>query len=522
MRSGIYGVIKGESQNLGCTQPNKRAQKVIQTDNYALHGTWLGDLNHPAEQLLSDPDKFATIEGPTQGYHYDTQSVKLTLHVDFARQHPVFYYHSTQLFAFAHSLEKLTDLLKENGVAIEADEEGASMLLAYASILGDKTLVKGARKLMPGYSLVYSHGEIQLIDRHNLQELDRYITDKSRAIDMLDSAFSKATDAMIKANDDLGADQFNLLSGGIDSRMVFMQSAKSAENISTLCFSAEGYLDHQISEEISNDFNANYNFCDLNPGTYAMCTDSVEDYDGTINYLASAHHRFALKNFTNQGIIASGQLGNEILAEFYNPNLNHTQALASITTMKEVGVDAKGVWDASPDSALFKLYNRGFLYTNSAAYSTVDGTLYSPFTSSEFVKTALQLHPSLLVDHFIYLEWMKARYPQAISYKWERYRVKPVGGMSLKLAKFKMSILTRFIYPLSKFKGASMSPLQHWYDESHEIQKFFSRTYEDNEYQLDSVPSLASFVKQNYASMNITNKASVLTLLLALKKYVNS
>ena len=40
--------------------------------------------------------------------------------------------------------------------------------------------------------------------------------------------------------------------------------------------------------------------------------------------------------------------------------------------------------------------------------------------------------------------------------------------------------------------------------------------------QLDSVPSIASFVKNNYASMNITNKASVLTLLLALKKYVNS
>ena len=100
--------------------------------------------------------------------------------------------------------------------------------------------------------------------------------------------------------------------------------------------------------------------------------------------------------------------------------------------------------------------------------------------------------------------------------------MKPVGGMSLKLAKFKMSILTRFIYPLSKFKGASMSPLQHWYDKSQEIQKFFSRTYEDNEDQLDSVPSLASFVKQNYSSMNITNKASVLTLLLALKKYVNS
>ena len=117
---------------------------------------------------------------------------------------------------------------------------------------------------------------------------------------------------------------------------------------------------------------------------------------------------------------------------------------------------------------------------------------------------------------------MKAKYPEAMRYNWERYRTKPVGGVSLKLAKLKMSILTSFMYPLSKFRSTSMSPLQYWFNESQELQQFFKNTFLDNMEQLDSVPSLASFVKQNYGSMNITNKASVLTLLLALKKYVNS
>ncbi|MBM72509.1 MAG: hypothetical protein CL847_06980 [Crocinitomicaceae bacterium] len=522
MRSGIFGVIKGDSQNLGCTKPTKLSQKLIQTKNSALHGTWFGELSYPAEELLSDPEKFNMLEGPTQGFHYDPQSRKLALHVDFARQHPVFYYHKSQLFAFANSLEKLCELLKAHDIKIKADEQGASMLLTYSSILGNKTLVKGVRKLMPGYSLFYSDNKVELINRNNLQDLDRHISDKSSAIELLDSTFKSVTNAVATTNADLGADQINLLSGGIDSRMVFMQSVKASNSVSTLCFSAEGYLDHQISQQISKDYNIDYNFCNLNPGTYMMCTDSMEDYDGTINFLASAHHRFALNNFNNQGIIASGQLGNEILAEFYNPNNDFYDTLESITTMKGVGGGEKDVWNATPDSTLFKLYNRGFLYTNSAAYSTLDGTLYSPFTSKEFVKAALQLHPSLLKDHFIYLEWMKARYPESICYKWERYRVKPVVGMSLKLAKLKMSILTRFIYPLSNFRCDSMSPLQHWYKESKILQQFFSKTFEENIEQLDSVPSLESFVKQNYAFMNITNKASVLTLLLALKKYVNS
>jgi len=522
MRSGIFGLIKGECHNIGCSEITKRTQKVIKTNNSILHGTWLEELKHPVDELLRNPEKFNTIEGPVQGCHFDSKSSVLTLHVDFARQHPVFYYSSGELFAFAHSLEKLTNLLKENDVTIKTDENGASFLLSYASILGDLTIVKGVRKLMPGHSLVYAKGNLKIINRDNLQSIDRTITNKSEAIDMLDVAFYRATDALVKTNYTINADQINLLSGGIDSRLVFMQTIKSAKNINTLCFSAKGYLDHKISKQISSDFKANYNFCDLNPGNYVMCTDSVEDYDGTINYLASAHHKYALKNFTNQGIIASGQLGNEILAEFYSPNNNLIYTLDSISTMKGVGVDAKEIWNKTPESTLFKLYNRGFLYTNSAAYSTVNGTLYSPFTSREFVRTALQLHPSLLKNHFIYLEWMKAKYPEAMRYNWERYRTKPVGGVSLKLAKLKMSILTSFMYPLSKFRSTSMSPLQYWFNESQELQQFFKNTFLDNMEQLDSVPSLASFVKQNYGSMNITNKASVLTLLLALKKYVNS
>ena len=74
--------------------------------------------------------------------------------------------------------------MKENDVVIRADETGAALLLSYASILGDKTIVQGVRKLMPGHSLVYTKGEFKLINRDNLQNLDRNITHKSKAIDM--------------------------------------------------------------------------------------------------------------------------------------------------------------------------------------------------------------------------------------------------------------------------------------------------------------------------------------------------
>ena len=191
---------------------NKQVYTKSNPDKQFYYPRWLEKLNYPVDELLSNPEKFNTIEGPVQGCHFDQKSSTLTIHVDFARQHPIFYYSSDKVFVFAHSLEKLIGILKENDIVIRADENGAALLLSYASILGDKTIVQGVRKLMPGHSLVYVKGELKLINRDNLQNLERSITDKSKAIDMLDDVFSKATDAMVRANSELNADQINLLS----------------------------------------------------------------------------------------------------------------------------------------------------------------------------------------------------------------------------------------------------------------------------------------------------------------------
>ena len=542
-RSGISGVIGGKEEiSFNCSVPTTSVEHhaLVDTENstFALHGLWLNPVsfdwsNQSAEYLepfTSNIEKFNSIDGPVQAFHYDKKTKRLHLHADFARQHPVFYYHDANFFAFAPQIEQLITLLKDEGIKPEASIEGAAMLLSYASIPGEETLIEGIKKLMPGNSLVFENGKATTVDRNNLNSLKRDLNDIDEAIDLLQAEFSKSTKQMCNINAHHNKTQLNLLSGGIDSRMVFFETKNHSSDIQTLCFSVKDYVDHTVSKQISEDHNATFHFHDLKDGGYMLNTSSALQYDGTISYLASSHHRDVIDSLEieNLGVIAGGAIGNGVLSEeFFIPHSTKEATLHSATTnndFRKYCTNASDeAWLAYPDSGVFKLINRGFLYTNSGSYSThPHGVLHSPFTSQGFVKAALRLHPDLLHNHTLYLEWMKREYPEATNYIWERYRAKPIQGLSFLASKLKMKVIAKFIYPLTNQKGASMSPVQHWYNNSPEIQNKYNSIFNSHKNLLeDHLPELAPTIISLFPTMNITNKASVLTLLISLNSYLD-
>lgn len=542
MRTGIFGVIDGDSAVFGCDKPSTEIESHFYHDSdsvaFALHGLWLNPPTYSwkdsspnsLESLLKTTAAFNEIDGPLQGFYYSKESKELTLHTDFARQHPIFYYHEGKFLAFAPTISQLVKLLKENGIQPSADEEGAAMLLTYACVLGEKTLISGVKKLLPGHSLNFKSGKVSLIDRSNIQSISRDLKNLDDAVDLVSEAFTQSTKQMCDLNAHHGKTQLNLLSGGIDSRMVFLETNAHASDIHTLCFSVKDYVDHKVSLEISSDFGATYHFHDLKDGGYMMNTSSAEQYDGTITYLASSHHRDVIENLNlkNLGVIAGGAIGNGVLSEeFFIPNSNKNSILNNMATNPDFASHcsdaASEAWSLAPESSNFKLQNRGFLYTNSGAYSTQPyGVLHSPFTSRKFVEAAHSLHPDLLKNHTLYMEWMKRKHPAAIKYIWERYGARPVQGLSLKASKLKMKVLAKFIHPLTNFKAASMSPVQHWYNTNSDIASFYSSTFTSKQHLLSKhLPSIADAIISSFPTMSVTNKAATLTLLISLETYLN-
>ena len=560
MRTGIYGIaatrpvtlpgdalhrgVDGFHLALAFRKPLHAVQKaVLHADAHGIfgaHGVWM---NAPERDWHDSPSKshlrsavasaagFAETEGPLQGVHGDGIEKTLQLHVDVARQHSLYWTTCTWGILFAYSVEELVALMRAHDVPVTPDEQGAGLLLTYGSILGTRTLVRGVHKLMPGQTLTWTPDAVTTQERMPLEEIERDIDGFKEATSMLDDVFHDSVSQMVAVNRDAGCAQHNLLSGGLDSRLVALATARHLDGapLSTLCFAAKDSLDASISASLAHEHGWQHRFHDLGHGEYMMDTETVGEYDGCVNYLASAHHRHALskERLPNMGLLGSGQGANVLLTDNHKWAASGSQVLHAMTlnaATRGACVDAaEEAWRATPDVQRFKMVNRGFLHTNSGAYSTAAfGVLWSPFTSGQFVRAALRLHPDIVHGQRAYLTWLAERFPAATHHVWERYNAKPVLGVRLRRAQARAlwGARLRRVLPLRTPK--SMSPIELWLGSSAEIQHFYNDTFRLLSPWLRHYPSLEATVVRDFPTMNAMNKASVLTLLLATQAWFDA
>jgi len=555
MKPGFYGYVALRALNGTFTFENKTegthvaighddfghpAGRVILTQDNStisgLSGAWLNapvsgpaDMPGAVARAVKSAEDFGHVRGPVQGLSTDSQIGRLLLHTDSAAQRPFFIYTEKDMALFASTMARLTILMTQNGITPQPDTTGAAALLAFGSIPGEKTLVKGVQKTRAGSTTTVTLDGLRTELHTDYSRIKRTEQTEARAIERLQQAFCDAVRSVVDYNRINDFTQNNLLSGGIDSRMVLMETLNHTDQVNTICFSQAGYLDQSISAAIAADMGTRHTHYDLAQGHYIMRTATVDDYDGTINYLASAHHRSMLDDLApvRHGLLSGGQLGNEIMGEFLKSGYQPDHVIESLLTDSQFYLQCReylrGVWEKTPEPVVFKLHNRAFLFTNSAAYSTMHrGLLCSPFTDPDFLKVALSLPERYLKHQMLYLKWMETTYPRATRYSWERYRARPVWGARLAAARIRMKWMTKFVYPLTRFKNASMNPLDHWLAQSPELQAFFRDTFEENRARLSHFPELKEAVEKSYPKMNVFNKASVLTLLLAARAQLKS
>ena len=560
MRTGIYGIaatrpvtLPGDALHLGVDgfhlamafrKPLHAVQKaVIHADSdviFGAHGVWMNaperDWHDPQSKshlrsAVASAAGFAETEGPLQGVHGDGLKKSLQLHVDVARQHPLYWTTCAWGILFAYSMEELVALMRAHAVPVSPDEEGAGLLLTYGSILGTRTLVRGVHKLMPGQTLTWTPDAVTTQERMPLKEIERDIDGFKEATSLLDDAFHDSVSKMVAVNREAGCAQHNLLSGGLDSRLVALATAQQLDGapMSTLCFAVKDSLDASISASLAHEHGWQHRAHDLGQGEYMMNTETVGEYDGCVNHLSSAHHRHALskERLPNMGLLGSGQGANVLLTDNHKWGASGSEVLHAMTlnaATRGVCKDAaEEAWRATPDVQRFKMVNRGFLYTNSGAYSTAAfGVLWSPFTSGQFVRAALRLHPDIVHGQRAYLTWLAERFPAATHHVWERYNAKPVLGARLRRAQARAlwGARLRRVLPLRTPK--SMSPIELWMDSSPEIQHFYSDTFRRLSPLLRHYPSLEATVVRDFPTMNAMNKASVLTLLLATQAWFDA
>ena len=89
---------------------------------------WEWDDSNASQAL----DRFDEMQGPLARRAFRQRSPKLQLHVDFARQHPLFVCEHEQGVAFAHSLWRVVELMRTMGWPVEPDPKASALLVAMA------------------------------------------------------------------------------------------------------------------------------------------------------------------------------------------------------------------------------------------------------------------------------------------------------------------------------------------------------------------------------------------------------
>ena len=234
-----------------------------------IHGTWL---NAPAPTWWDDPnatqalDRFDEMQGPLQGLRFGKRSLKLELHVDFARQHPLFVCEHELGLAFAHSLWRVVELMRTMGWPVEPDPKASALLVAHGAILGTRTLVLGVSKLMPGHTFEWTPQGASQRPRVDLTSNRHVVQDMSEAIELVDRAFMASVQSMVATNEAHGCAQVNLLSGGLDSRLVLLATQQHASEVQSLCFARAGSLDQIIAAEVAQAQGTRHHFHSLGSG----------------------------------------------------------------------------------------------------------------------------------------------------------------------------------------------------------------------------------------------------------------
>jgi asparagine synthase (glutamine-hydrolysing) len=214
----------------------------------------------------------------------------------------------------------------------------------------------------------------------------------------------------------------------------------------------------------------------------------------------------------------SGQLGNELLHDFYAQGLESDHVFRSMALFDSGYNDSlhemERLWQSTPDAVQFKLLHRAFLYTNSASYSTLSKAfLMSPFADPDFISVALSLHPDLLRNHRVYLKWMERVYPKATKYRWERFNCRPRLGYALECAKWATKVKIRLYHKPTHYRFGSMSPIDYWYRANENIRDHFDSYVRENMEVLPFQSDTRRLIEEYYATMTTINRAAVYTLL---------
>lgn len=370
---------------------------------------------------------FSIFRGSFSGVLYDKELDKILIFSDHIGSKYVYYTKAEDSIFVSTSITSVYSYLKREGREFRLNEEGAYLLLSYGYMLGNRTICDDVKKLTPGCYIEIDHNNFTEKRYCLLDNTPNESLTEEEAIDLIDCEFRKAVALEFNKDIEYGYKHLVALSAGLDSRMTcWVAHEMGYNNQLNITFSQSEYYDEIIPKKIASDLKHEWLFKALDNGLWLSNVDEITRVTGgNVLYYGLAHGNSLYKylNFSNLGMIHSGQLGDVVLGTFYdsmNPNTQFkigdgAYSFRYLSKIKNIQLEQY------KNQEIAKLYHRGFNGANNGQLLVMEFTeTCSPFMNWDFMQAVLKIPVQLRYDHYIYKKWILSKYPEAAKYIWEK------------------------------------------------------------------------------------------------------
>ncbi|HLS29344.1 MAG TPA: asparagine synthase-related protein [Flavobacteriaceae bacterium] len=517
---------------------------LFENDQYIVcfEGINYSFLQHPEEIIDAfekrGTDFVADLKGSFSGFIFSKEGEELLIFNDILSTRVIYYYYDPEHgFAFSSEMHVLSKLLRASGISLNYDFNGIYAVAIYGQCFYNFTTVNEIKKLNYGSSLKFSnlnnklkeHTYFDFIQRPEERPLDDFLED----IDHLMLAAVKTEWQKDLKNN---YQHFALISGGMDSRVnTLLAKELGFDNINTYTYGDPTSSDVKIAQQIAKDNFKTHTQFNLFNGKF-FCEQVLENYikatDGLTYFSANAMIYTAFKaiNFTDYGLIHSGQLGDSATGSFIKPNFDYAKNLDKIGVTGFVS--DKNLLEKLPflenivqdyqnsDNEIFAFEQRqvnGTLMGDKVFNNFID--IASPFYDREFLELILKIPTRFKNNQQIYFDWLNAKHPHITNYKWDKIALKPNNRFNIKYG----GLFKKYFNGGKKYLGFpydSMSPINIWLKKDPSIIKEFDKLFDENIDLIQDKEIQKDFM-QIYKDdiFEFRNKFSVLSALLGIKMH---
>jgi len=185
---------------------------------------------------------------------YNKEKQEIFLARDRTGINPLYYYFKDGKFIFGSELK----VILESGIKKDIDKFSLNYYLMYGYTPRERSIIKGAFKLLPASYLVFSLKENKIVERNKYWdfELENKIKDEDEAKKLILKQLEKSVKARMMGDVPIGA----FLSGGVDSSAVVAMMSKFTDSLNTFSvkFDYADFDESKYARIISDKFKTNH------------------------------------------------------------------------------------------------------------------------------------------------------------------------------------------------------------------------------------------------------------------------